>query len=301
MDKLNKLAAILDKHREVSVQEAAYRILGLPMTKSSIKVKYISSIHPHFRDGLLKGDIDHLSDSESIFHTSPHQYYENRPKSSADIMVKYDDEEVKKDYWDNMSVTDFSSDYEIMYDKSAKSTTKVTRIQTLLNGKGFIRKRAEPAVLRYSINYDNDEDMARSLLILFLPFRNEMEDIHNQDVKSLLKKKGDIVEEKRKRFEKYKVMSDLISNIQKEEARNVESGDEDDLESKEEETTSPEQIEEFNSWAKQQAKKDLSKLKDFVNICSIDELRSNISSLNYQQRRLFDDVLERMVSDDINE
>ena len=301
MDKLNKLAAILDKHREVSVQEAVYRILGLPMTKSSIKVKYISSIHPHFRDGLLKGDIDHLSDSESIFHTSPHQYYENRPKSSADIMVKYDDEEVKKDYWDNMSVTDFWSDYEIVYDKSAKSTTKVTRIQTLLNGKGFIRKRAEPAVLRYYINYDNDEDMARSLLILFLPFRNEMEDIHNQDVKSLLKKKGDIVEEKRKRFEKYKVMSDLISNIQKEEARNVESEDEDDLESKEEETTSPEQIEEFNSWAKQQAKKDLSKLKDFVNICSIDELRSNISSLNYQQRRLFDDVLERMVSDDINE
>ena len=43
MEKLNKLAGILDKHREVSVQEAVYRLLGLAMTKSSVKVKYISS------------------------------------------------------------------------------------------------------------------------------------------------------------------------------------------------------------------------------------------------------------------
>jgi len=52
IDKLNALASVLDKHREVSIQESIYRLLSLPMAKSSVKVKYPSTIHPHFRDGL---------------------------------------------------------------------------------------------------------------------------------------------------------------------------------------------------------------------------------------------------------
>jgi hypothetical protein len=47
-------------------------------------------------------------------------------------------------------------------------------------------------------------------------------------------------------------------------------------------------IEEFNKWAKSQASKDLSKLKNLTNVTDVNELRSN-----YQQRRLFDDFTER--------
>ena len=68
-EKLNILSAVLDKHREVSIQEAVYRILSLPMTKSSVKVKYLSTIHPHFRDGLLKGKIEEIGEDESVFHS----------------------------------------------------------------------------------------------------------------------------------------------------------------------------------------------------------------------------------------
>ena len=143
MEKLNKLAAILDKHREVSVQEAVYRLLSLPMTKSSTKVKYLSTIHPHFRDGLLKGNLETIAENESLFHNSPHQYYENRPKASNDELVIYDEEVEIKDYWQNLSLAEFWSNYEIVYDKSLESKVKKTRIQTLLNGKGFIRKRSE--------------------------------------------------------------------------------------------------------------------------------------------------------------
>ena len=64
MEILDQLAAVLDKHREVSIQECVYRILSLPMTKSSIKVKYLSTIHPHYRDGLVKGNLDELPDGE---------------------------------------------------------------------------------------------------------------------------------------------------------------------------------------------------------------------------------------------
>ena len=66
LDKINALASVLDKHREVSVQEAIYRLLGLSMTKSSVKVKYLSTIHPNFRDGLLRGNIEDLEENESI-------------------------------------------------------------------------------------------------------------------------------------------------------------------------------------------------------------------------------------------
>ena len=70
MDLLNKLASVLDKHREVSIQEATYRLLGFPMTKSSLKVKYISTVHHNFRDGLLRGNLKNILDGENIFHNS---------------------------------------------------------------------------------------------------------------------------------------------------------------------------------------------------------------------------------------
>ena len=78
LDMIKEISTVLDKHREVSIQEAIYRMLSLNMTESSVRVKYLSTIHPHFRDGLLKGDLQNLPNGESIFHMSFHQYYENR-------------------------------------------------------------------------------------------------------------------------------------------------------------------------------------------------------------------------------
>ena len=134
IDKLNALASVLDKHREVSIQEAVYRLLGLNMTKSSVKVKY-------FRDGLLKGKIDELLDNESVFHNIPHEYYERRPDQSNDPDVNYDKEELVKDYWTNLSLTEFWSKYEIVCDKNARKSLKPgkkTKVQFLKNNKGFI-------------------------------------------------------------------------------------------------------------------------------------------------------------------
>ena len=45
----------------------------------------------------------------------------------------------------------------------------------------------------------------------------------------------------------------------------------------------------------------MSKFKDLTDICDPVKLRSRISSLNFQQRRLFNDFTERMVSTDLNE
>ena len=60
--------------------------------------------------------------------------------------------------------------------------------------------RKKMAVLRYYLNYNNDEDLARGLLILFKPFRNEMDEIHRQNVKELLSEFNDLITEKRTIF-----------------------------------------------------------------------------------------------------
>ena len=116
MEILNQLAAVLDKHREVSIQEATYRILSLPMTKSSIIIKYLSTIHPHFRDGLIKGDLEELKDGESIFHYSAHDYYSNREMECLEG-IQYTEDELLPNYWNELFLADFWSLYDIVYGK----------------------------------------------------------------------------------------------------------------------------------------------------------------------------------------
>ena len=169
------------------------------------------------------------------------------------------------------------------------------------NGKGYIRKRIKsPAILRYYLNYSNDEDLARGLLILFLPFRNEMNDIHCKDVKELLSLNRDLIQEKRCQFEKYKVMTDLISSIQADIEKNEEGKDQEET-FEDEESTEIQDIEDFEKWARNQASRDLTKFKNLTAICDVNELRLKIATLNQQQRRLFDDFTERTASADINE
>ena len=66
-------------------------------------------------------------------------------------------------------------------------------------------------------------------------------------------------------------------------------------------TTDPEDIRDFEKWARGQAMKDLTKFKNLTGLCDMNELRSKISSLNQQQRLLFDDFTGRMISTDVNE
>ena len=48
------------------------------------------------------------------------------------------------------------------------------------NSKGYFVRRGVRATLRYYLNYDDESILARALLILFLPFRNELLDIHKK-------------------------------------------------------------------------------------------------------------------------
>ena len=124
--------------------------------------------------------------------------------------MNYDEEEHQENYWSNLSLSEFWSKYDVVYQKQPSRTGNIIE----LTDGSFIRKRMKPAVIRYYLSYGNDEDLARGLLILFLAFRNEKEEIHSQDVKKLLSENHDLIEAKRMKFEKYKLMTELISKIE---------------------------------------------------------------------------------------
>ena len=97
-------------------------------------------------------------------------------------------------------------------------------------------------------------------------------------------------------------MTDLIATIQPD----IENKDNEDQkepldEFEDIETTDMLDIENFNKLARAEASKELSTFKELTTLSDPMTLRTNISCLNQQQRRIFDDITERMASTDLDE
>ena len=126
---IDKLAKALDKGREVGIQEAVYRLLGVKMTKFSAVVRFVNTNHPDRRDGMLKSDLPSLSEDEAIFQNSLHDYYQDRPYSN-----EQDPEE-----WNEMSLSDFIACY-IAYKSSGNSERK-KKNQATIQQRVYYQKR----------------------------------------------------------------------------------------------------------------------------------------------------------------
>ena len=97
------------------------------MVKSSVKIKYLSTCHPNFRDGLLKGSLENINEeNDSIFHDSPATYYENRPMNKGEEDYGEDDEEdennfdsteMQEGFWAKLTFSEFMSQYDVIYAK----------------------------------------------------------------------------------------------------------------------------------------------------------------------------------------
>ena len=303
MDLINKLSAVLDQHREISIQEAVYRMMGFPMAKSSIKIKYLSTMHPNFRDGLLKNNLEELDDDEPIFHNSPHTYYEHRPiDENYNDPEDYDPVEREKDFWKIITLSEFWSWYEIIYD-STKKKIRPRGSHELLNGLGYIKRRKRQAVLRYYLSYENIEDYCRGLLTLFFPYRNEMEEIHEKDVKKLVIDNEDEIFAIKDQFEAHEIMTEIIKDVQKmyDEETAFEAAEDEDEENLGDtdmftETTEEQDIQEFEKWARKEAEKNLKNVKEFTNVQDITAFRQSVVGLNIEQRKIFDDIIEREIT-----
>ena len=280
---LSKLVKALDRGREVAIQEAIYRLLGLTMTHFSEVVRFINSAHPHRRDGLVKKNADELPEGESVFHNSVHDYYMSRPINS---------EEDSTD-WDKMSLAEFVSNYNIFV---KKPKTERTEIITLQNKKGFVVKRSKQCVIRYFLRYENDEEYHRALCVLFLPFRDEMAEIHSENVTEIYETHQEEIEFVRTQFEKHRKLTDLVADVEKKQQNELGEIDEDDEEHQGLrllETTDISNIEKYIEEAQATAIRTLNSSKPLQKM-SDDEYLEKIASLNPEQRRIFDDLVERL-------
>ena len=136
------------------------------------------------------------------------------------------------------------------------------------------------------------------LCILFLPFRNEKSDIHSGDVEFLYNENKEMIEDRRSKFEKHSAMVDMIREVEKnqEASDSLEETDEEENIYIDEETTTKEEIADFEKHVKEQAKKVITKYNEGLETMQEDKYLELVDMLNDQQRNLFDDFVERINS-----
>lgn len=167
---LKKIGSADLNHREVSAQEAVYRVCNLKMKECSRKVVFVpvgenptrlSKPLSQLKNEKTKqknetDDEDH--EEQDIWMTNIIERYESRPN---------------KPLFQNMCLAEFCSEFRVL----AKSHVPITHNENvfeLQNSKGFVQKRtrAKPAIIRYP--RFNEEKMSekyyQSLLQLFLPY-----------------------------------------------------------------------------------------------------------------------------------
>ena len=170
---LRKVGSAFLTHREVSTQEAAYRLLSLPMRQLSRSVVFINTNKKEERIAVLKPKIalDKLDDEdEDVFQKSIIDWYQQRPvelesmclaKFAATYVVVYPDEDV------NDALPPHES-----------SIINSRRIK-LKNGFGYMNKRKTLAVIRFR-RYNEQLEPSNffgAKLMLYFPWRNEDTDL----------------------------------------------------------------------------------------------------------------------------
>ena len=95
-----------------------------------------------------------------------------------------------------------------------------------------------------------------------------------------------------------KKMNEILDQMEKNREENK-INEESDSETEYEETTAAEELKDFEKdyekW-KKDGQRNVKYLKQFTDVICPDELKSLINGLNYQQRKIFDDLIERETS-----
>lgn len=177
-EKMKRCANQFLHMREVSAQESAFRLLGLPLHKATFTSVFVSTDFKKNQVTLMKPHhvIEQLDDDdEDIFAKNIIDRYEGRPCEL-----------------DNMSLAEFarscelyrgkkSADQEENSDDGCQEDEHVEKrpVLFLQNGLGKIRKRNKPAIVRYHSfsKVKQPEKYYHSLLMLFIPWRHEVEDL----------------------------------------------------------------------------------------------------------------------------
>ena len=207
--KLRKLGAVFLKNREVSAQEAAMRILSLPMKRLSRNIEFINTDSLENRTAILKPKsvIEAMDDDdEDIFQRNILSRYAARPVNLENLCLA--------SFAANYSVsstTKFDGDGDhvpvvLEYDGEIPDTEDMPKKNYLRDGSGTMNRRKREAVIRFrKFNVEKEqEDFRRAKLMLFLPWRDEIRDLQ-KDYQSYSAHYNDVMNELKEQKSKFTV------------------------------------------------------------------------------------------------
>ncbi|XP_072239813.1 uncharacterized protein [Leuresthes tenuis] len=160
-----QLGSVYLHNREVSAQEAVYRLTRMHLKECSREVQFIPVGENPVRMSLplhvlqAKAQHQQSDDESSIWMTNVVERYKSRPRSAE---------------MEELCLASFCSQYRVISKSEGSQQRESHDVIQLNNNRGFIRKRTrtQPAVVRYPrfSPTKNPEKYFHSLLQLFLPF-----------------------------------------------------------------------------------------------------------------------------------
>ncbi len=174
---MRKVGSAFLTHREVSAQEAVYRILSLPMKHLSRSVVFVDTNPKNERVAVLKDSttLKELDDDDTnVFQKSLIDRYEHRPQELRSMCLTEFAATFVTDYGHKEDDSDSQNDVL----PSTPSEEKVSQI-TLTNGFGKMNRRKREAVIRFR-RYNKDTEPSnwfRAKLMLYYPWYNENTDL----------------------------------------------------------------------------------------------------------------------------
>jgi len=175
---LKKIGTVFLTHREVSAQEAAYRLLGLPLVMCNVKRIFVASDLPEDRIRLLKPlkllqELD--PDSNEVYINGLPERYASRPNDLEKMCLA--DFAVNFDLVSN-SNKETGTENDVLPPTETSKSQKRKRIR-LKNGMGVMIQRKKRSIMRYH-KFSKDKEPEKyfhSMLMLFMPWRNETKDL----------------------------------------------------------------------------------------------------------------------------
>ena len=185
--RLSKVGNTMLTHRELSAQEAAYRLCHLPLKENSRKVVFLNTSRPEKRTRLLKSRSDLLQledDSSDIFIPGIFDRYASRPNTAE---------------FEAMTFAHFAVWYDLDSTCATEPSSGRQPRAQLQNGLGWVRLRRKQACLRIpvqTVESHGDDYYYNSLLLLYLPWRREPVDIlqgHGSAMEAFLARQNEMV------------------------------------------------------------------------------------------------------------
>ena len=304
--KLYKFESVFDRNRECSLQEAAWRVLGLDMVAGSRKLKVIVAREPKYRDGLLKPIVskeDKEGDND-IFVPGIFEHYAMRPYSLENLCLadfaaffEFATRGLKKqnnefeDNEDDMENAGYDKDYDDHLINKIPTGTEFK----LLDNSGFIKKRKFRCILNYRRDQKDATENARSTLLLFKSWRNENKDIHNSNFKMLIEEHEEEIRQNQIKYEKNTSLFEQLNDIEQKLKENDDNSFSDEDADDEEEHQEEDEME-VNAFEKELTSNSatVGQKEEATEKLQYDALRKQVQTLNSQQRAIVDEFIERV-------